>query len=190
MKTKKGTGIVLTSLFAALISAACFIQIPLPGGIPIIIQDMMCMLSGMLLGPIYGALSVIVFLILGCLGLPVFSGKGGVQHLIAGPTGGFLFAYVAGAVVSGLILALIIPASKEHSKVKSITAIAVASVVSTAVIFAGGILGFMHVTGSGIEKTLAAVLVPFIPGNIIKILIMIPAVFKFRPVIFRYTNLA
>ena len=48
MKKKKSTGTILVALFAALISAGCFIQIPLPGGIPIILQDMLAMLSGML----------------------------------------------------------------------------------------------------------------------------------------------
>lgn len=183
-----GTGIILSALFAALISASCFIQIPLPVGIPIIVQDMMCMLSGMLLGPLYGFISVLIFLVLGSLGLPVFSGKGGIQHIISGPTGGFLIFYAVGAVAGGLFLSFFLSNRKEHSKAKSIIMISVAAVLATAVIFAGGILGFMRVTGAGIEKTLATVLVPFIPGNIIKIIVMIPLVYKFRPVIYRYTS--
>lgn len=185
---KSGTYTVLTALFAALISASCFIQIPLPGGIPVIIQDMMCMLSGMLLGPLYGTLSVVIFLILGSLGLPVFSGKGGIQHLISGPTGGFLFAYTAGAFAAGLILAVFLSDKKEHSKIKSIAVISAAAIFATAIIFAGGILGFMRTTQSGLGKTLAAVLIPFIPGNILKIILMVPLAYKFRPVIFRYTH--
>lgn len=189
MKSQKsGTNIILTALFAALISASCFIQLPLPVGIPIIIQDMMCMLSGMLLGPFYGALSVVIFLILGSLGLPVFSGKGGIQHLISGPTGGFLFSYAIGALAGGLILAIFLSNKKEHSKIKSLIVISLAAIAATVIIFAGGILGFMRVTQSGLEKTLATVLFPFIPGNIIKIILMVPLTYKFRPVIFRYTH--
>lgn len=189
MKSQKsGTNIILTALFAALISASCFIQIPLPVGIPIIIQDMMCMLSGMLLGPFYGALSVVIFLILGSLGLPVFSGKGGIQHLISGPTSGFLFSYAIGAFAGGLILAIFLSNKKEHSKIKSLIVISLAAITATVIIFAGGILGFMRVTQSGLEKTLATVLFPFIPGNIIKIILMVPLTYKFRPVIFRYTH--
>ena len=187
MKSQKsGTNIILTALFAALISASCFIQIPLPVGIPIIIQDMMCMLSGMLLGSFYGALSVVIFLILGSLGLPVFSGKGGIQHLISGPTGGFLFSYAIGALAGGLILAIFLSNKKEHSKIKSLIVISLAAIAATVIIFAGGILGFMRVTQSGLEKT--TVLFPFIPGNIIKIILMVPLTYKFRPVIFRYTH--
>lgn len=83
---KKLTHIIFTALFAALTAVGCFIQIPLPSGVPIVLQDMLAMLSGLLLGPIYGPLSVAIFLILGIIGLPVFSGKAGLQVLIAGPT--------------------------------------------------------------------------------------------------------
>src|SRR5574344_596437 len=94
---KKLTGVVFTALFAALIAAGVFIQIPLPGGVPITVQDMMALLSGLMLGPIYGTLAVAVFLLLGIIGLPVFTGKAGIQVLIAGPTGGFLWGYLFAA---------------------------------------------------------------------------------------------
>ncbi len=176
-------GLILSALFAAFISASCFIQIPLPGGIPIIIQDMMVMLSGMLLGPWYGLISVIIFLFLGCLGLPVFSGKGGIQHIISGPTSGFLIFYAIGAFVAGLLLSILLSNKKQHSKLKSIIIISIVAIITTALIFAGGILGFMRVTGSNLTKTLAAVLIPFIPGNTIKIILMVPLTYKFRPII-------
>ena len=60
-------GLVLSALFAALISAGSFLIIPLPGGIPIVLQDMMAMLSGLILGPVYGAIAVAVFLLLGSM---------------------------------------------------------------------------------------------------------------------------
>ena len=66
---------VYLSLFSAFICVGAFIQIPLPIGVPVVIQDMMAILAGFLLGPIYGSLSVLVFLILGSIGLPVFYRK-------------------------------------------------------------------------------------------------------------------
>ena len=45
----------------------------------------------------------------------------------------------------------------------------------------------MHVTGSDFSKTLAAVLIPFIPGNLLKIVLMVPLTRTFRPVIEQYT---
>ena len=180
-----GKGVVLSALFAALISASFFIQIPI-GGIPIVIQDMMSMLSGLMLGPLYGTLAVLIYLALGCLGLPVFSGKGGIQHLVAGPTAGFLVFYALGALFAGLLLKLLLPAHQEHSRAKSLIVITIAAILTTAVVFAGGIAGFMIVTGSELHAALVATLFPFIPGNVIKIALMVPLTYKFRPVIARY----
>lgn len=185
-KKRKSTGIVLAALFAALTAASCFIQIPLPGGIPIVLQDMMALLSGMVLGPLYGSVAVFVFLVLGSIGLPVFSGKAGLQVITAGPTGGFLVGYFLGTLAAGLFLKLLLPSSCKQAKVKSLVIIAVAAVLATVIMFAFGIIGFMRVTGSDFSKTLAAVLIPFLPGNTIKIILMVPLTYKFRPIIERY----
>lgn len=190
MKKKKSTGTILAALFAALISAGCFIQIPLPGGIPIILQDMLAMLSGMLLGPLYGSIAVFVFLVLGSIGLPVFSGKAGLQVITAGPTGGFLIGYLLGALAAGLFLKFLLPpasAERRHVKAKTYILITAAAVLATVIIFVCGIIGFMRVTGSDFSKTLAAVLIPFIPGNLLKIVLMVPLTHTFRPVIEQYT---
>ncbi|MDY4190043.1 biotin transporter BioY [Treponema porcinum] len=190
MKKKKSTGTILAALFAALISAGCFIQIPLPGGIPIILQDMLAMLSGMLLGPLYGSIAVFVFLVLGSIGLPVFSGKAGLQVITAGPTGGFLIGYLLGALAAGLFLKFLLPpasAERRHVKAKTYILITAAAVLATVIVFVCGIIGFMRVTGSDFSKTLAAVLIPFIPGNLLKIVLMVPLTRTFRPVIEQYT---
>lgn len=188
---KKSTYLILTALFAALICAGCFIQIPLPGGIPIVIQDMMAMLSGLLLGPLYGAAAVAIFLLLGVIGLPVFTGKAGIQVLIAGPTGGFLWGYLAAAIVGGLFFWIALPQKidgKKYSPARQYVFIAIAAFLATATAFALGIVGFMLVTKVTLAKTLAAVLLPFIPGNTIKLVLMIFITKKFRPVIFNYTH--
>lgn len=185
-KKRRSMGIILSALFAALIAAGCFIQIPLPGGVPVVLQDMMAMLSGMLLGPVYGTIAVFVFLVLGCIGLPVFSGKAGLHVIIGGPTGGFLIGYLLGAFAAGLILALLLPSSKKHGAAKSYIIISVAGLIATVVVFVAGIIGFKLVTHYDMAKTLAVVLVPFIPGNIIKLVLMVLLTKKFRPVIANY----
>ncbi len=187
-KKVNGTGIILSALFAAITAAGCFIQIPLPGGIPIVLQDMMAMLSGLLLGPVYGGIAVLVFLVLGSIGLPVFSGKAGIQVILAGPTGGFLIGYFAGAVIGGLFLHILLHPSKDHSKTKQILLITAAAIIATVVVFVLGILGFMRVTGKAIGPTCAAVVLPFIPGNTIKIVLMVLLTLKFRPTIYRYLH--
>ena len=189
MKTeKKLLNTVLTALFAALISASCFIQIPLPGGIPILIQDMLAMLSGLILGPLQGGISVLIFLVLGSIGLPVFSGKAGIQVIFGGPTGGFLIGYLLGAVAGGLFLKFLLPPESDFKtkKVYTIVIISISCIIATVVVFIAGIIGFKIVTSNTMTKTLAAVLIPFIPGNLIKIVVMVPLTYNFRKVISVY----
>jgi biotin transport system substrate-specific component len=186
MKKKKSAPLVLTALFAALISAGCFIQIPLPGGVPVAIQDMLAMLSGMILGPLYGTAAVAVFLVLGCIGLPVFTGKAGVQVILAGPTGGFLIGYLLGALAAGILLTALLPFGRRHSTAATYIVITMAALVATFVLFACGIVRFMQLTGYEFGKTMAAVLIPFIPGNIVKLILMVMLTKKFRPVVNNY----
>ncbi|MCM1321218.1 MAG: biotin transporter BioY [Bacteroides sp.] len=199
-KSKKKTSAgVFTALFAAFICAGCFIQIPLPGGVPIVIQDMMAMLAGLLAGPVYGTAAVFLFLILGCMGLPVFSGKAGLHILTQGPTGGFLAGYLFAALTGGLILHFALPrrnsahetknggsGSKANDAVKSNAyqwvVILAAGTAATAVLFICGTLGFMRITDSGLKKTLAATLFPFIPGICIKLAVMTAVTKKFRTI--------
>lgn len=186
MKKKKSAPLVLTALFAALISAGCFIHIPLPGGVPVAIQDMLAMLSGMILGPVYGTASVLIFLVLGCIGLPVFTGKAGIQVILAGPTGGFLVGYLLGALAAGLVLAALLPAGKKSVTSAAYLIITIAALVATFVLFACGIVRFMQLTGYEFGKTMGAVLIPFIPGNILKIILMVMLTKKFRSVVNNY----
>lgn len=180
MKNSLSKKIIFTSLFSAFICAGCFIQIPLGTGVPIVIQDMMAMLSGLILGPLWGSISVLIFLILGCIGLPVFSGKAGIQIILYGPTGGFLIGYLVGALVGGLILYFSCKKERESNAWKWIWT-SIAAIAATVVVFILGIIGFHRVLpDKDFNQILAAVLIPFIPGNLIKLAIMIPLSKKIR----------
>lgn len=200
--------LTLSALFASLICAGCFIQIPLPGGVPIVIQDMMAMLSGLLLGPVFGGLAVLLFLLLGAIGLPVFTGKAGLHVLLAGPTSGFLWGYFFAAVIGGTILALFEltqksvsdksgqdEASREPQEKKSrasniarLAIITLAALVATITAFACGVAGGIIVMHLPLEKVLPLYVLPFIPGNLIKLVLMVLLTKKFRPTILAYTN--
>lgn len=188
---------VLSALFAALVCVGCFIQIPLPGGVPIVIQDMMAMLSGLLLGPIFGGLAVLIFLLLGAIGLPVFTGKAGVHVLLAGPTSGFLWGYLLAAVLGGTILALSERTQKARaadganangSNLARWLVTTLAALAATLVLFVLGIAIGMRIINVGIEKALAIFLLPFIPGNVIKLILMVVLTKKLGPAIKAYTE--
>lgn len=174
---------IYTALFAAFICAGCFIQIPLPAGVPVVIQDMAAILAGMLLGPVRGAAAVLMFLFLGILGLPVFSGKGGLYILIGGPTCGFLVGYLLSALAAGLIMKLITENSFGGRKLAVIIA---AAVTANIILFVSGAVGFAKVTESTLSMAAAAVILPFLPGNLIKLVLTVFLAGKFRNIIGAY----
>lgn len=96
--------IIAAASFAAIISVANLMAFFLPGlAVPIVVQNMLAVLAGLLLGPLWGGLAVLAFLVLGAIGLPVFSGgAGGIQYML-GRTGGFLIGYLLASVLSGFI---------------------------------------------------------------------------------------
>ena len=102
MSSKTIKLIILSSIFTGLITLGTIFKIHI-GPVPIVLANMFVILSGALLGPKWGSISVLTYLALGAMGLPVFSGGGGIA-LFAGPTGGYLFGYLIGAFITGLIV--------------------------------------------------------------------------------------
>ncbi|WP_250278104.1 biotin transporter BioY [[Clostridium] colinum] len=91
MKTKDITYI---ALFSAIISILSVISIPTPWGVPFTLQTFSISLAGFVLGKKYGTLSTILYLILGAIGFPVFSGLTGGVSTFVSVTGGFLFGFI------------------------------------------------------------------------------------------------
>ena len=88
--------LVLCALFAALISIGTHIKIPTPL-LPLTLQTLFVVLSGLVLGKKYGAVSVCVYVIAGLIGLPVFTGSA------ANPTFGYIIGFIPGSWISGYI---------------------------------------------------------------------------------------
>ncbi|PTE70048.1 biotin transporter BioY [Staphylococcus devriesei] len=97
--------LVYTALMTAIICVLGLVpSIPLPIiPVPIVLQNIGIFLAGIILGRKYGALSVIVFLLLAATGLPVLSGGRGGIGVFAGPSAGFLFLYPVVAYLIGLV---------------------------------------------------------------------------------------
>ncbi len=91
----------LCALFTALLVAASFIRIPTPLT-TITLQAQVALLAGVLLGGAWGALSVLLYLLLGLLGLPVFATGGGFSYVLQ-PTFGYLIGLVFATFLSGVI---------------------------------------------------------------------------------------
>jgi biotin transport system substrate-specific component len=91
--------------FATVLAIASQFAIPIPGTpVPITLQPLVVVLAGLVLGPAAAAASMVMYLTAGIVGLPVFAPVGlpGLGRLM-GPTGGYLLAYPAAAVVAGML---------------------------------------------------------------------------------------
>jgi biotin transport system substrate-specific component len=163
-KRKTFTALVLSSLFAALISAGTFISIPLPfSPIPIVMQNFFALLSGLILGPLFGAATVALYLTAGALGAPVFAGAaGGIAHF-AGPTGGFLFGYLLSGFIAGLISGY--PRRGVQSPLWRIIA---ATAAGFLIVYVPGVIWLNYILNKGWAAALAAGFLPFIAGDIVK----------------------
>ncbi|CAG9621027.1 biotin transporter BioY [Sutcliffiella rhizosphaerae] len=93
--------VALMAIGANIVSWIPFLQI---GHVPLSMQPFFCVLAGIILGSRLGAISMIVYLLVGMVGAPVYAGFGSGLAPIIGPTGGFLLSYVFTAYLSGLIV--------------------------------------------------------------------------------------
>ncbi len=179
-KEKKSLRSVFVALFAALISVGAFIAIPV-GPSPIVRQNMLAVLSGALLGAAQGGGAVGLFLAAGALGLPVFSGgRGGIAHLL-GPTGGFLAGYFISVLVTGFFLGK--PSSQQKTPLLKIIA---GCALGYLVMYIPGVLRLKQVTDISFTAALSAGMLPFLPGDLIKLAVTVPLAAKLRPVVARY----
>lgn len=97
----KYKGWILASFFAGLTVVGTFLRIPFPL-VPLTLQVLIVLLAGFTLGPKYGMISQVIYLLLGLAGLPVFSGGGGIGAVFS-PTFGYLLSYPAAAWIVGRI---------------------------------------------------------------------------------------
>ena len=102
MKSITTKKIALCGLFAALTAVCAQISIPI-GPVPINMAHLSVFMAAGILGSKYGALSQVVYLCLGAMGLPVFSGFMGGLGRLTGPTGGYIVGYVVTAFDVGFL---------------------------------------------------------------------------------------
>ena len=93
--------LTMTALFVTLITAGAFIRVPLPN-CPFTLQILFTTLAGIILGSRLGAISVGIYIILGLIGVPVFTSGGGPGYVLQ-PTFGYLIGFMVGAYVVGRI---------------------------------------------------------------------------------------
>ena len=157
--------LVFIGLFTALTAVLSQVAIPLPTGVPITLQTFAVALAGYYLGWVKGAVSIVVYIMLGAVGAPVFSNwKGGYQVLV-GPTGGFIFGFVIFALLCG------VGSSKKLSQNK-LLAKGIAVGLGLAGLFidhVSGALWYAHTANIGIGKSFLVVSLPYLVKDIISV---------------------
>ena len=149
--------LVITAAMAAVMAVLSPMAIPI-GPVPLTLGVFAVCLAGVLL-PVWQAVaSLSVYLLLGAVGLPVFSGFRGGPQVLLGPTGGYLFGYYI--LVLGLALA-VAHTDKLHWQ-------GLAALLSLVLFYLAGTLWYCAVTDNSFVSGLAVCVVPFIVPDILK----------------------
>ena len=155
----RALGIVIVAVALALASQ---IALPLPGTpVPLTLQPFVVVLAGLLVGPIDAAAAMVLYLVAGAAGAPVFAPMGapGLARLL-GPTGGYLLAYPVAAAVAGWL-----GAGRERFATRLVAAVA-----GILVLYIGGLSQLVIITGSFAAATVIGVL-PFAAADLVKAIV-------------------
>ena len=161
-------------LIAALTAVLAQVSIPVPGiAVPFSLQPFAVYFAGLLLGPVWGGFALLLYIVVGLAGAPVFSNGGAGIGYFLGPTGGFLVGFLLAAIVIGAIAHRRVeprPLS-EVGAVSQVVALAVALVV----IYGVGVPWLAWAQGIPLGSALS-VMTPFIPPDVLKAAITVGAV--------------
>lgn len=175
MKTQqksKTARLVYIALMAALMCVVSPWTIPLGGVVPITLGTLALYTVGALTKPLEGLGAVAVYIALGAVGLPVFSSfQGGIQKII-GPSGGYLLGYLFCVAIE----ALLCRALKYR-----IWAYPIAMLTGALALYSCAVIWYMVTTGTPVGAAVAGCLIPFIPGDLLKIAAASVIAFFVRP---------
>lgn len=158
-RTKTAVG---GAAFVVAMAVSAYAAIPVPWTpVPMTLQPMVVLLAGALLGPLAGAASMASYLAIGALGAPVFAGGHAGLPWLVGPTGGYLMAFPAAALVVGLV------AIKSRGTLPLLLGL----LAGLATMYLGGIAQLAVLTAQDPRALLALGVVPFIGGDLIKVLL-------------------
>lgn len=163
MRNPRLRNLVLTALMAALIAVVAPYRFFLPGvpNVPVTMQVLVVLLAGGLLGPAWGAVSMLLYLLLGAIGLPVFAGGTGGLQVLIGLTGGYLWSYPLAAALVGLLA----PAHRSPGLVRT----GLAMLLGLVVIYLGGGGWAVLIGGKALAVVVSGWVLPFIPFDLVKL---------------------
>ena len=162
--------LALCGVMAAVICVIAPISIPI-GVISLTGGTLAIYLTACLLGGLKGTASVLVYLLVGFAGLPVFSNYMGSAARLLGPTGGYLVGYLPMTLLAGAAIQWSFrrfPGEDGKSRMAALSVQVLGLVLGTAVLYAFGTAWYCVQAGVGLQEALAACVLPFIPFDLIK----------------------
>lgn len=145
------------AIFTAVICILAQIAIPMPSGVPFTLQTFAVTLTAVILGGRKGSLALLIYLLLGAVGLPVFSGFKGGLHSFAGPTGGFLLSFP--------LMALSIGYGADHRRKRFFYPIMLS--IGIIINFCSAVCIYCITTGISPFAALFVCVIPFLPTTIL-----------------------
>jgi len=160
------------AVFAAIIAVSAQTYIGMPFGVPITLQTFAVPLAGIVLGPKKGTIAVLIYVLLGAVGAPVFSEFTGGMGRVFGPTGGFILSFPLMALIAGVCSDL---ADRKYGNSKLISSLwLTAGLVGGATVnYICGMAFYAFVMPSDLRTAFTACVLPFIPTAIIKIVMLL-----------------
>lgn len=166
MMTNKNFSVYQLTLIGVMTAVTCILgplSIPLPfSPVPISFTNFVLYLSVIILGMRNSTISFLIYLLIGLTGLPVFSGFSGGFGKFAGPTGGYLIGFIFLTIISGFFA--------DHYKRKTIPVI-IGMIIGTTVCYLFGTIWLALQMQIPFMSALAVGVIPYLPGDIIKIVL-------------------
>ena len=172
--------LTLSALFCTLICVGSYIRIPMPNMMPITLQKLFVLLTALILPTKASILANITYIALGLIGLPIFSGGGGLGYVLM-PNFGFIIGFLISTVIISVIT--------ESLKKRNLWQYIAISLLGVIIIYIIGILYFVFITNVYNNNDYSAIwfiqtiFLPFLPKEIVCIVLASLSAYKIRPYI-------
>lgn len=161
--------ICFISIFTAIIAVCAQINITMPAGVPFTMQTFAIPLAGVILGAKRGTLSVVVYILLGIIGVPVFTGFRGGFAVLFGATGGYIITFPIMALFAGISSDLC--NKYKFGKIKTAWILASGLILGSAVNYISGMTVGKFIVSCDWAQALTVFVLPYIPTAVIKIVL-------------------
>ena len=148
------------AICTALIVVCSWLTVPFT--VPFTMQTFAIFFTVCLLGPWQGMISILVYILLGAVGVPVFAGFGSGPAVLFGKTGGYIIGYILCAAIVGLL---------SRRLGFTFPKLCLSMVIGVAVCYVFGTAWFMVISGLNLATSLSYCVLPFLPGDAVKILL-------------------